>query len=82
MSLLVLLWEHIGLHSSYYRTCKHYLFWIRWRAAHILRKVPLQDRPEVQLKCVAYDILQQRRTEWGLQRKWYGNYLAKTVSNC
>ncbi|XP_019850778.1 PREDICTED: LOW QUALITY PROTEIN: unconventional myosin-Id-like [Amphimedon queenslandica] len=53
----------------------------RWRAEFILRKVPVQDRPAVQLKCVAYDVLQNRRPNWGLQRKWHGNYLARPEEN-
>jgi myosin-1 len=53
----------------------------RWRAELVLQKVPIQDRPEVQLKCIAYDMLQDRCAEWGLSRKWHGNYLARPDDN-
>ena len=53
----------------------------RWRASIILRRIPIEDRPEVQLKCVACEVLEQRRPDWGLQRKWFGNYLAMPEEN-
>lgn len=51
----------------------------RWCAAMVLKQIPIDQRPEVQLKCVAYDILQRKRQSWGLKRIWKGNYLAKPV---
>ena len=52
----------------------------RWRAKVILLRIPVRDRPEVQLKAVAFGALGQRRPMWGHNRKWCGNYLVLQVS--
>lgn len=39
----------------------------------------MRDRPEVQLKAIAYGALDKRRENWGYNRKWLGNYLALQV---
>ena len=43
----------------------------------ILRKIPKDERPMWLLKITAGDLLMRRRPEWGLKRKWEGNYLAQ-----
>lgn len=45
----------------------------------ILLRIPVRDRPEVQLKAVAYGALEQRRPNWGYNRKWSGSYLNMPV---
>ncbi|XP_052797829.1 unconventional myosin-Id-like [Mya arenaria] len=53
----------------------------RWRANMILQKVPQDERPALQLKCSAHSMLRGQRSEWGMRRKWEGNYLATTKDN-
>lgn len=47
----------------------------------ILRKIPREEWPALQLKCTAYDTLHGQRPDWGMRRKWEGNYLATTKDN-
>ena len=56
-----------------------YKFANRWRAKVLLLRIPVRDRPEVQLKAIAYGALDGRRKNWGYQRKWAGNYLTQQV---
>ena len=42
----------------------------------ILRNVPREEWPSLQLKCTAHDVLKGQRPDWGMRRKWEGNYLA------
>lgn len=42
----------------------------------ILRNVPREEWPALQLKCTAHEMLKGERPEWGMRRKWEGNYLA------
>ena len=42
----------------------------------ILSKIPKEERPMWLLKVTAGDLLMRRRPNWGLKRKWEGNYLA------
>lgn len=51
----------------------------RWRAKVILLRIPVRDRPEVQLKAIAFGALDNRRRNWGYNRKWLGNYLMQQV---
>lgn len=53
----------------------------RWRADMILRKIPVEERPQWRLKVTAGDLLIRRRQDWGMRRKWAGNYLAETREN-
>ncbi|CAI8001644.1 Unconventional myosin-Ig [Geodia barretti] len=53
----------------------------RWRAKVILLRIPVRDRPEVQLKAIAYGALSHRREKWGYNRKWFGNYLTLQSEN-
>ena len=47
----------------------------------ILRKIPVEERPQGRLKVTAGDLLVRRRRDWGLRRKWEGNYLSQTREN-
>lgn len=51
------------------------MFCFRWRAKVILLRIPVRERPEMQLKTIAYGALKKRRENWGYSRKWAGNYL-------
>ena len=48
----------------------------RWRANMILRNIPREEWPMLQLKCTAHEALKGQRQDWGKDRKWEGNYLA------
>ena len=56
-----------------------FLILSRWRAKVILLRIPVRDRPEVQLKAIAFGALDNRRRNWGYNRKWLGNYLMQQV---
>jgi hypothetical protein len=43
----------------------------------ILKPVSLEDRPNLQLKVLAADAFKGRRKDWGVSRKWEGDYLTK-----
>lgn len=45
----------------------------------ILKSVPLDERPALQIKIMAADSLKGRRLDWGSKRKWEGNYLVQVV---
>jgi len=53
----------------------------RWRAQMILRSVPRSEWPELKLKICAASVLRGKRTSWGQNRKWEGNYLARPQDN-
>ncbi|XP_070211520.1 unconventional myosin-Id-like [Littorina saxatilis] len=53
----------------------------RWRAYMILRKIPKEEFPMWRLKVTAGDLLMKKRRDWGVKRKWEGNYLEKTYEN-
>ncbi|XP_022246802.1 unconventional myosin-Id-like [Limulus polyphemus] len=53
----------------------------RWRAHMILKRVPKEEWPQLQLKVAASEALSGCRKEWGLKRKWEGNYLAMNPEN-
>ena len=56
-------------------------FFPRWRAKVILLRNTVRERPEVQLKAIAYWALNTRRRHWGHNRKWAGNYLLMQSEN-
>ena len=69
------------LHTCLLHSRTHALLCVlRWRAKVILLRIPVRDRPEVQLKAVAFGALEQRRPNWGYNRKWSGSYLNMSVS--
>lgn len=53
----------------------------RWRAHLILTRIDVKDRPNMRLKVMAGDVLVGKRSDWGVKRKWEGNYLASTRDN-
>ncbi|XP_041366127.1 unconventional myosin-Id-like [Gigantopelta aegis] len=53
----------------------------RWRGNMILRKIPIKERPALRIKVVAGDALKGRRVDWGVKRKWTGNYLTSSQDN-
>ncbi|XP_076437285.1 unconventional myosin-Id-like [Babylonia areolata] len=53
----------------------------RWRAYMILRKIPREERPMWRLKVMAGELLIRKRRDWGVGRKWEGNYLMQTREN-
>ncbi|KAK2703841.1 hypothetical protein QYM36_017781 [Artemia franciscana] len=50
----------------------------RWRAWMILRVIPQSDWPQLRLKVAACDVLRGKRPDYGLWRKWEGDYLSLT----
>lgn len=48
----------------------------RWRAYMVLKKIPREDWGQMKLKITAASALLRKRKEWGVSRKWEGNYLA------
>lgn len=53
----------------------------RWRAWMILRSVPRENWPQLRLKICAASALKGKRSSWGQNRKWEGNYLAQQQDN-
>jgi len=53
----------------------------RWRVGMILRNFPRSDWEMLFQKTVAADLLRHKRQEWGIGRRWEGNYLAKEQEN-
>ncbi|KAF2368380.1 Myosin head motor domain [Trinorchestia longiramus] len=53
----------------------------RWRAHMILSKVPKEEWPQLQLKVAAGEVLAGKRSDWGVQQKWEGNYLSQHTEN-
>lgn len=53
----------------------------RWRAYMILGKIPKQQWAEMRVKIAAASVLYNKRTSYGLVRKWEGDYLAKHDEN-
>ena len=68
-------------HSLHMLSCTCVLLLHRWRGKVILLRIPVRDRPEVQLKAIAYGALQKQRKQWGHSRKWMGNYLGIQAEN-
>ncbi|CAK8683010.1 unnamed protein product [Clavelina lepadiformis] len=53
----------------------------RWRAKYLIKSVPKDQWPAIQMKCAAYDALHNKRQGWLRPRKWEGNYLASMSDN-
>lgn len=53
----------------------------RWRAYMILKKIPQAEWPQLKLKISAASVLRNKRSSWGQNRKWEGNYLSKLNEN-
>jgi len=53
----------------------------RWRVGMILRHYPRSDWEMLFQKTVAFELLKNKRHEWGIGRRWEGNYLRKEQEN-
>ncbi|XP_059470337.1 unconventional myosin ID [Neocloeon triangulifer] len=53
----------------------------RWRAWMVLKRIPRDDWQQGRLKVKAYDNLYKKRPQYGLGRRWEGNYLALNNEN-
>ncbi|CAH0564005.1 unnamed protein product [Brassicogethes aeneus] len=53
----------------------------RWRAYMILKKIPREEWPQMQLKITAASVFLRKRKEFGVNRKWEGNYLGLLAEN-
>lgn len=47
----------------------------------LLRNIPRSEWPQLRLKVLTAEVLQNRRPEWGYGRKWEGNYLGLVITN-
>lgn len=47
----------------------------------VLRKVPAEEWPQLLLKVTAADAINGRRQDWGIKRKWEGDYLSLSSEN-
>ncbi|XP_076272228.1 unconventional myosin ID isoform X2 [Rhynchophorus ferrugineus] len=54
---------------------------LRWRAYIILSRIPKNDWPQMKVKVSAASVLVNKRSHYGLDRKWEGNYLSKLDEN-
>ncbi len=48
----------------------------RWVATSLLASLPRDQWPEMRVKIAAMDGLNGKRPNWGLNRRWQGNYLS------
>jgi len=53
----------------------------RWRAFKILSKYPRESWPEMHLKITTLELLNGKRAQWGIHRKWKRDYLNDTSKN-
>merc|ERR1719273_959478 len=53
----------------------------RWRAFKVLSKYPRESWPEMHLKITALELLRGKRAQWGIERRWKGDYLNDTSKN-
>lgn len=53
----------------------------RWRAHMILSKIPRSEWPQMKLKVTAASALMNKRNDYGINRKWEGNYLSTHMEN-
>ncbi|XP_012226345.1 unconventional myosin ID [Linepithema humile] len=53
----------------------------RWWAWMVLRVIPREDWPQLRLKMAAGAVLRSKRSYWGQDRRWEGNYLSKPDEN-
>lgn len=53
----------------------------RWRAQKILDRIPRGEWPQMKLKITAASALINKRPEYGVNRKWEGNYLSTHMEN-
>nr|XP_049693916.1 unconventional myosin ID [Helicoverpa armigera] len=53
----------------------------RWRAYLTLKPIPRAQWPQLKMKICAASALRARRTHWGQDRQWIGDYLADSSYN-
>ncbi|XP_053206398.1 unconventional myosin-Id-like [Panonychus citri] len=53
----------------------------KWRAYMVLRKIPREDWTQMHLKVIAVEVLRGRKTDWGHDKRWEGNYLSMKSNN-
>lgn len=53
----------------------------QWRAYMVLKPFPKEDWPQMQLKVIAVEALRGRKTDWGHDKRWDGNYLSMKSEN-
>ncbi|XP_057293131.1 unconventional myosin-Id-like isoform X2 [Hydractinia symbiolongicarpus] len=56
-------------------------FFDRWRGVMMLQSVPREQWGEVKIKSAAIEALDRRKKEFGLKRRWHGNYLVQEPEN-
>ncbi|XP_074596789.1 unconventional myosin ID [Brevipalpus obovatus] len=56
-------------------------FYNLWKASKIIEVIPVEERPQMQLKVIAADALRGRKTDWGHDHRWEGNYLGMKGEN-
>ena len=56
---------------------------LRWRGYMVIRRVPPEDRDMLKRKLLAWQLVGagspagQGRRNWGMNRRWYGDYLSQ-----
>ena len=55
---------------------------MRWRGYMIIKKVPPEDRDMLRRKLLAWELVgagsgNGGRQNWGMNRRWYGDYLSQ-----
>ena len=48
---------------------------VRWRGGMMLKSVPKEQWPEVRIKSATIEGLNGRKKQYGLRRRWLGDYL-------
>lgn len=55
---------------------------LRWRGYMVIRRVPVEDREMLRRKLMAWELVgagsgSGSRVDWGINRRWYGDYLSQ-----
>ncbi|XP_012557219.1 unconventional myosin-Id isoform X1 [Hydra vulgaris] len=76
-------WPHVGKYPLILGKLDPLLlsFFKRWRGGMMLRSVPREQWGEVRIKSSAIEALAKRKQDFGLIRKWSGDYLKEDVEN-
>ena len=53
----------------------------RWWAFKVLSQYPRESWPEMHLKITALELLRGKRAQWGIHRRWRGDYLNDSSKN-
>ncbi|XP_034286414.1 unconventional myosin-Ig isoform X1 [Pantherophis guttatus] len=57
------------------------LIFCRWRARQLVTNIPPSEMGQIKAKVAAFDVLQDRRKNWGCCRNWRQNYLVLAEEN-